>query len=307
MTHLIYRHTDSNMGGDSWEWCLYVSKESGGSWTLSGELLPVLDSDPVTIDPVFGIKDGTELYDRFRSVLISNDTGIDPQWIDVEQVRQNLLEVDQTLLDQFLEGRSTFEEREEEKGKKERERRGLLIEPFSSVIKDFLERFPDDPRKYRGSVRRTIRTYVENHLIDYGELPTGLHDVPTVGGTTLFEPSEVGVDLGQVILSTDGEYFLFIRRESTGLLSLRPVMIVDEEVIWEDSIPLIHGIESGSQLFNEVFQLLEWLGLGPESVDWDELIEKLNQIESGLGDDFERDEYESIHWDRLHGKDQETD
>ena len=104
-----------------------------------------------------------------------------------------------------------------------------------------------------------------------------------------------------MILSTHGEYFFLLKKESTGFLSLRSVELCDGEVIWEDSLPPIHGIESGSRLFSEVFELLQWCGLVPEAVECDNVIEKLNQFEPGLGDDFERTDYESIHWKRLHG------
>lgn len=114
-------------------------------------------------------------------------------------------------------------------------------------------------------------------------------------------------DLGTLILSSHGEYHLFVIRDGRGGYSLRPVMMIDGKVIWEDSLPPIQGIESGSNLFKEVFGLLEWFGLVPEEVEWEEVIEKLNRFQPGLGDDFERDEYESIHWTRLDGQDQETD
>ena len=113
--HLLYRHAGSNMAGDHWEWCLYISKEPDGSWTLWGELLPVLNDESLTIGPVLGIKDGIELYDEFRSAMISDEAGLgfdQYRWIDIEQIRENLLEVDYELMRQFMEGKLTREERE---------------------------------------------------------------------------------------------------------------------------------------------------------------------------------------------------
>lgn len=177
------------MAGDLWEWCLYISRESDGSWTLSGELLPVLDDDPVTIDPVPGIKDGIELYDRFRIAVITNETGIDPdEWLDVEQIRKNLLEVDQDLLVQFLEGRSTLEDREEKEAEREQERRRALIEPFRDKIEERVAEFSDKPRKWvGGSARGDVTRYIGDYVVEHGELPTGLHQVPKVGSVTFLK------------------------------------------------------------------------------------------------------------------------
>ena len=193
MTHLLYRHTDSNMGGYSWEWVFFVSSDQDRTWSLSGKmtLLGFGDGDEpevLLVHPVQGIQDGIDLYDRFRSILGTHETGIDPDSVDLEQLTQNLEKVSLSLSEEFFQGLSTFEKREEENDERERERRRLLIEPFSSVIDDFLEQFSADRRKYTGSIRGAIRIYIENYLVDHGELPTGLHDVSTVGGTVLFEP-----------------------------------------------------------------------------------------------------------------------
>ena len=87
-----------------------------------------------------------------------------------------------------LEGQEPFDSRQEEEAERERTRRGALIEPYARTIDEILQRFPDGHRKSIGSIRESVRGYIENYVVEFGQLPTGPHEIPTVGHVVLVCP-----------------------------------------------------------------------------------------------------------------------
>jgi predicted DNA-binding protein YlxM (UPF0122 family) len=175
---------DSNMSGYVWRWSFYLETEGSGGYKLSCEQLIIEgdedDEEGLFLASVSGLKRGADIYGALESLV--SEAGYCLEDFDLTEVAGNIEEFNATLADQFKRGEELLERRERAARKRAEIERTKKLDIFKKTIDEYVLRFSDTPLRYPGggsygTQRIWARHFIEQYILDNGQLPTGEHKI----------------------------------------------------------------------------------------------------------------------------------
>jgi hypothetical protein len=105
MKRKILTYSDSNMAGFSWRWGFYLEDKAGSTYKLSCKQTIYNnedddeDNEPLTIEPVFGLRRGADVFDALWGMV--SEAGYSLEKNDVLEIAAELAKLNGTLANQF--------------------------------------------------------------------------------------------------------------------------------------------------------------------------------------------------------------
>jgi hypothetical protein len=185
---------DGNMAGYSWRWNFYLEDKKVGGYTLNCEVLDCEEIDTehesTTIEPVAGLRHGADVYDALDTML-SEATGyrLDETELATKAAAE-IAKLNANLADQFKRGPEILERRHAAAARKADAQRDAKLGPYRAIIDEYVMKFSDAPLRFPGGFasygtqRLWAKRFIEQFVIDNGQLPDGEHNINfKVGGT----------------------------------------------------------------------------------------------------------------------------
>ena len=179
----IFETWDSNMAGQEWRWVFSLEKCANDTFTLSGKqtlVEPEYDEESFEIEPVSGLRRGTDIYEQFQMML--SEAGEDIQDLDLDAIADAFIEFDPKAAHHFRRGEELLE-RHAEWGQRRRQRVDTKkLAPFRDKIDAYCANLDDSRPTRRPSERTRVRAFLEGYVRRFRETPTGLHTWNMGGG-----------------------------------------------------------------------------------------------------------------------------
>ncbi len=171
------------MAGYEWSWTFFLNKTIDGRFTVSAKQT-VNEDGAARIRARRGLRDGIDVYEALFAIV--DEAGYHLNH-DLEAISRKIGEVDQSLVTDFLNGEELSEQREMKLREREATRRESILRPYRQAIDEYAMQISDTPLRYPGggnfpSRRVWIRAFIEQHVLDHGELPDGKHNVNVRAG-----------------------------------------------------------------------------------------------------------------------------
>ena len=167
--------------------------------TLSGRQI-IAGTEPLSIDPMSGLRDGADIYEALERML--SEAGESIEAVDLGSVAKAISKMNTSLSEQFELGPEQLEQREEAATATVATERNAILAPFRDIINEYVQRFRDEPLRYPGggtygTRRGWMKHFIEDYVVTNRRLPAGEQRIQVnVGGANYSGGSHDFSDLG---------------------------------------------------------------------------------------------------------------
>jgi hypothetical protein len=182
----ILSFSDSNMARSSWRWNFYLEDENDGAYRLSCQQV-ITDDEAMVIEPVSRLRRGADVYSALEAML--SEAGNSLEENELVSIAVKIAKLDKRLADQFERGPKLLERRDAAAVKRAAAHSHAKLAQFRSIIDEYVLKFSDAPMRFAGgssygTQRKWVKSFIEQHVIEKGEVPNGSHQIKvTVWGT----------------------------------------------------------------------------------------------------------------------------
>jgi hypothetical protein len=177
----------TNTRGYSSKWRIHLESNAENQYALTCKN-SVTPKDPISIrQHVSELEDGADIFDMVMHM--STFAGYFIKDEELLRIAEILTEIDINLGNQFRNGEELLEQRraiaETKSSKVELDH---ILMPFSATIDNYVRQFSNRRLRYPtageyGTERVWARIFIENYILDHGQMPTGEHVIKLPGYT----------------------------------------------------------------------------------------------------------------------------
>jgi hypothetical protein len=182
----ILSFSDSNMARSSWRWNFYLDDEDCGAYGLSCEQVTTDDDEAMIIEPVSGLRRGPDVYNALDSM--PSEAGYSLGEDELALIGAKIAKLNRRLAEQFERGPQLLKRRDAAAVKKAAVHSIAKLAPYRSIIDEYVLKFSDAALRFPGggsygTQRKWAKSFIEQYVIENGQLPNGSHQIKvTVGG-----------------------------------------------------------------------------------------------------------------------------